>query len=306
MKMMLLKKLIFALPFILTWSAFCFKLATFLQNTSLILEFSKAEFIQTTLLIIFLLLAGSFFIIFATLSSDWKLVLPVAILASLTPLLFIPTSQSVILALGFLISFAATFFLLEKKLKTYLTFKASSLLAPSVDQLVTLILLISSLVFYLSLAGELKQHGFKLPDSLVDLSLNITQNQLPKEQTQTQSSSLSTEQINVLKQNPALLKQYGLDPKILDTIGTSPTQTIIPTKEILKPMLEQQVAQFINPNLPLVTIALAILFFFSLKWFASILSLLLHPLLTGIFLILDKIGFTKYETEQREVKKLVV
>src|SRR3989344_976169 len=145
-----LKKSIFALPFLLFFLLFCLNLDLFLQNSNFLFSFDLQEIFQLMLLVFYLLLSSGFFTILITLAMDWKIILPTALLTSLIPFFFI-TSSAYLLILGFFISFLITFFFLQKRLKNYLTFQASPLLMPSIKFLSTLIILVSSLVFYLNI-----------------------------------------------------------------------------------------------------------------------------------------------------------
>src|SRR3990172_10609958 len=110
------------------------------------------------------------------------------------------------------------------------------------------------------------------------------------------------EQLDLLKKNPDLLKQYGLDPKLLDTLTAPQKSTAAPanlTNELIKQTVKDQVQNFIKPYLNFIPAGLAILLFFTFHAFISIANLLISPLLWLIFLILEKTGFTKFTVEQR-------
>lgn len=302
-----LKKSIFALPFLLFFFLFCFNLDTFLQNSNFLFSFDLQELFQVVLLVFYLLLSSLFFAILVTFSMDWKIIISTAVLASLTSL-FLITSSVYLLIAGFFLAFLITFFALQKKLKNYLTFQPSVLLIPSVKRLSTFIILISSLVFYLNISQSLVKNGFQIPDSLIDPIIKMTTSNLPLTdlpQGQGPMLDIPTDQINLLKQNPDLLKQVGLDPKILDQINITKTPTISPNN-LIKEAVSAQINNIIGPNIGIVAIILSIIFFLSLNFLASFLSLLLYPIISGIFWILEKTGFTKFEIEKREVKKLVV
>lgn len=305
--MLIIKKLIFALPFLLFFALFCLNLSQSLQNINAIFSFNLGELLTTTWLILYLLLALMFFMIFATLSQDWKFVLPVSVLGSLVPLLFI-SPPNYILIVGFLVSFLIIWFTFERKLKNYLTFKATSLIIPSIKTLATLIIFISSFVFYFFVVDDLKTNGFKIPDSIIDPVIKMTTGSLPNNNLSDSAPtqlSISQDEINLLKQNPDLLKQYGLDPKVLDQPSAINYEGIS-QKNLIKATVNSQIQSFINPNLGILAIILAAIFFVSLNFLSSILVLILYPLIPLIFWILEKTGFITYQTEMREVKKLIV
>lgn len=302
--MLIFKKLVFALPFLIFFALFCLNLSQSLQNTNTLFSFDLGELLKTVLLVLYLLLALMFFMIFATFSQDWRFVLPISILGSLLPLIFI-SPPNYILILGFPASFMIVFFPFQNKLKNYLTFKASSLLIPSIKTLSTLIIFISSFAFYFFVASDLKINGFKIPDSIIDPVINLVTKNSPVNNLPTQNLNISADQINLLKQNPDLLKQYGLDPGVLDQVSTNKPQAIS-QNSLIKATVNSQIQSIVKPNLGLLSIALAVIFFVSLNFLSSILSLLLYPLISLIFWILEKTGFIKFEVEMREVKKLVI
>jgi len=124
----------------------------------------------------------------------------------------------------------------------------------------------------------------------------------------TQLPAISQEQIDLLKQNPDLLRQSGLDPKILDTLS-QPKAAQTPqslTQNLVKQTVKDQIQNLIKPYQNFIPAGLTLLLFLTLQSLTSIINLLIYPLLWLAFFILEKTGFVKFETEQRPVKKLVV
>lgn len=314
--MPLIKKLIFALPFLLSLMGVYQYLETFLKDVYLIFGFNGIILSQLVIFLALFLLTALFFVIFATLAGDWKLVLPVAVLGSLPALLALPLPSGLVVSLGFLAAFSLVYLSLHKKLADYLAFQPANLLIPSIKQICVLMLLVSSLAFYLSADAKIKTEGFQVPDSIIDLSLKMVMpDQLQSDQKEGQTSQaslpqISPEQIELLKQNPALLKQYGLDPGMLDELSKpqvsqdSKPQSIEQT--FIKNEVKRQLQSIIAPQINLIPQILAALFFFTLQFGLTILSLTLFPLVLLIFTALEKTGFTMYSKEMREVKKLVV
>lgn len=316
--MVIIKKLIFAPAFLLTFWGFCYQLIPYLQNPSLIISFASDSLSQLIILSLLLLSSGVFFVIFATLALDPKFILPVILLAAMAPLPLISFPLSFVLSAGFLLFLGVVYFLLERKLQTYLTFQANFLLIPSIKQLVTLTLLVASLAFYLASDSDISQNGFKIPDSIIDMSLKfapseadvIRQAGLDLNQTGGQESLLTPAQIELLKQNPEMLKQYGIDPKMLDTLTQTQAKTQTPakidTQALLKPMIQNQIQSLIKPYLKYLPFILTGLFFITLQSATSLLGIILPLAIWLIFDLLEKTGFTKFEVEMREVKKLMV
>ncbi len=304
----LLKKGFFALPFILFLCGFLLQFSGFLQDPNFVLSLDTKILVQTIILSALIVLSGLSFIVFVTLTSDLKYILPVIFIAAISPILLLPAPLSFIVAGELLLSLFAVSFLLLQKLKSYLTFQASNLLSPQTKQLITLLVIISSVGFYLAADQFITQKGFTLPDSLIDMSLQfIPKDQLAVGSTENNLPALSPEQIALLEKNPQALKQFGLDPKVLETIKTqSQSQSQLSPQELIKPMIRSQIDNFIAPYQKYIPIFLAVILFFTLQTFSSLLSIFLSPLLSLIFLILEKTGFTHYEVETREVKKLVV
>lgn len=112
--------------------------------------------------------------------------------------------------------------------------------------------------------------GFRIPDSLIDTALKFA----PIE------SSTPPEQLELFKQNSAT--------------------------NLIKQTLKDQIQNLIKPYLNFIPAVLALLLFISLQSIASVINLLLHPLLWIIFYVLEKTGFIKFTTEMRPVKKMVM
>lgn len=301
--MPIVKKLIFALPFLLVLVGVYQYLGIILGNPYLIFDFNVATLIQLVVFLLLLLLASLFFIIFATLASDIKLILPVAFLGALSALVMLTAPASLIIAGGFLVVFLISYLALNKKLETYLTFQPTKLLIPSITQLAALLLLVTSLAFYLTADNKIRTEGFQIPDSVLDPIIAMNMPDQPFDTAQGKPQ-IPPEQLQLLKQNPGLLKQYGLDPSVLDQVNTQTPQSI--ETSLIKTEVKKQINNLVQPQIQFLAPALAILFFFTFKFGLSILSIILYPLVGLIFTILEKIGFTQYTKEMREVKKLVV
>jgi len=308
--MHLLKKLIFALPFLIVFTVLIFQISPLLASYDFIFSFSLTTLTDLILISLLFFFSGFLFVLFATLASDWKIILPVGILASAIPLVFAQSALNLILAVIIFVSLLFTNLLLDNVLKSYLTFQAGALLGPKIRNLSTHLVLSFCLIYFFSLSKIIAQNGFQIPDSLIDTALKITGSATPNIQSEEMNlPQIPPEQLDLLKKNPDLLKQYGLDPKLLDTLTAPQKSTAAPanlTNELIKQTVKDQVQNFIKPYLNFIPAGLAILLFFTFQAFISIANLLISPLLWLIFLILEKTGFTKFTVEQREVKKLVV
>ncbi len=297
--MLLVKKLIFALFFLIVFSIVIFQLNPLLKSYDFIFSLSWDSAIQLFVLTGFILLSSLLFVIFASLAYDWKIVLPVGLLASLIPMAMIGPSLGLILSVGVLVSLFLTYLGVENTLKTYLNFAPTTLFGPSIRLLSSFLILVISLTYFLSINSVLQKESFQIPDSLIDQALKLTP--LPKEtsqpQQQTAQPQITQEQINLLKQNPDLLKQYGLDP------AKAPQNLL---NDTLKQTIKDQLQNIIKPYLGIIPAVLAVLLFFILQSLTSILNLLIYPLLWVIFYILEKSGYIKFSEEMRPVKKMVI
>lgn len=302
--MLIVKKLVFAPPFILLLAAFYQNLNTYLGNIYFIFSLDFQVLIQIIIFLFLIILASLFFTIFATLSQDWKFILPVAFLASLSSLVLIPPPFNLVILLGSMLSLIITYLTLSKRLSSYLNFQPSTLLLPSVNSLSVLLILVASVTFYLAADAQIKKSGFQIPDSVIDPIIAMSINNLPEQPKIQSEPQIPPEQLQMLRQNPALLKQYGLDPSVLDQINTQTPQTL--QTSLIKNEVKKQVNSLLQPQVQFLPLILATLFFLTLKFGLSVLSVALLPLVWLVFWILEKSGFTKYEKEMREVKKLVV
>lgn len=153
------------------------------------------------------------------------------------------------------------------------------------------------------------QDGFQIPDSLIDATIQFTQPKTDQEEPFLPQLSIPQEQLDLLKQNPDLLKQSGLDPKILDTLNQPQKSSKAPqdlSNNLIKSAVKDQVQNFIKPYMDFIPAILAILLFFTLQSLTSIINLLISPILWITFYILEKSGFIKFTTEMRPVRKMVM
>lgn len=308
--MLILKKLIFAPVFLIVFILLIFNLTPFLKSYDFIFSLSMNTFIGLLVLSALISLASFFFILVGTLALDWKIVLAVGLISSAIPMLFIDPALGLILAVAIFISFLLTYVSLDNSLKSYLTFKPEVLLGPSIRHLSGLLILSFCLIYFLSSNKLIAQNGFSIPDSLIDTALKMTPMNVASEQESLPAllPTINPEQIELLKKNPELLRQSGLDPKILDTLS-QPKSAKAPqalTNDLLKQTVKDQIQNFIKPYQNFIPAGLTILLFITLQSLVSILNLLVYPLLWLIFFILEKTGFVRFEVEQRPVKKLVV
>ncbi len=324
--MLYLKKLAFAPLFLasLAYSIYLYK--DFLNSYDLVFSFSSDSLVKLAVFAGCLILTSLFFVVFAALSQDWKLVGPVSLLGAVLSFVFLPLPLSVVIAVTLLISLLITFLMLENRLKTYVTFQATALLNPSIKSLTLFFILIFSFGYFLNINSKIQKEGSEIPDSLIDFSLKFAMPSegpnFKREKYLAQLPQLSPEQIQLLKQNPELLKQYGIDPKMLDSLekqqnskapSKKSNQSVqIPTtsgnlsNDFIKKLLKDQFQTLLKPYLGIIPAVLALVFFVSIQFMSSLLSILVSPAIWLVFYILERSGFITFTKEMREVKKMVV
>lgn len=306
--MILFKKFSFAPIFLIIFITLLYQLTPLLSSYEFIFSLSLATLIQLIVISAFFSLSSLSFTVFATLADDWKLVLPIAIISPLLTFVFVPPALAVILAVAAFVSFLLTFLSLNSSLKGYLTFEPNKLLGPSIRHLSGFLILSFCLVYFFSSSKIIAQKGFEIPDSLIDTALKVASPQIPDIQNVTTPlPTVPQDQLEMLKKNPELLKQYDLDPSVLDSLNQSQSaKSQNPVNSLIKQTVKSQIDGFIKPYLSFVPAVLTILLFFILQSIVSLINLLIYPILWLIFKILEQTGFVKFEIAMREVKKLVV
>lgn len=308
--MVLFKKIIFAFPFLIIFTVLIYQISPLLASYDFIFSLSLTTLLQLITVSTLICTSSLLFSLLVTVASDWKITLPISIISVAVPFAFAPSALALILAVAIFVSLLLTNINLDSALKSYLNFQPTSILGPSVRHLSGFLIISFCLVYFFSASQVISQKGFQIPDSLIDTALKMA----PRPETidQTQQSSLpqlTAEQLDLLKKNPEALKQFGLDPNILENLtkpqkGTQPPVDL--TNELIKQTVKDQLQNFIKPYINFVPAVLVLLLFLTLQSLVSILNLLIYPLLWLTFLIFEKTGFIKFETEQRPVKKLVV
>lgn len=308
--MILLKKLIFAPFFLIVFSVLIYQINPLLDSYDFILSLSGNTFTSLLIAGAFISASSFLFILFAAVASDWKISLPTGLIASAITFIFIPPALALVFAVAIFISLLATHLYLDNALKNYLTFKPADIFGPPIKNLSRLLILSFCVIYFFSITTIIVQNGFQIPDSLIDTALKVSPMSLPEESSliPAQLPSISQEEIELLKQNPSLLQERGLDPGILDTLNQpQPAKTSQnSTYNLIKQTVKDQVQNIIKPYLDFIPAVLTLLLFFILQSIISIINLFITPLLWLTFLILEKTGFVKFETEMREAKKLVV
>lgn len=273
--MIYLKKLALSPVFLILLSALILKLPEVLNSYNILFSLSLEGLYLLVTIVGLITMTAIAFTIFVTIASDWKVTAPVILIASALPLIFLPYSLGLILSIGILISLFANAAVLENKLQSYIDFKPTDLLTPIIKGVVTLLILLIALGYYLSINKQISEEGFEIPDSLLELSTNFSS-----------SSPYNTD-------------QYQLPPELLNTASQ---QIQTSTKSLLKEQLNLMLKPYQGYIAPL----FAVFLFFSLLSFSSILGIFIRPVIYLIFYLFRKTGFISFTTEMREVKKLIV
>lgn len=301
-----IKKLTFAPLFLIVFALLFYQLNPTFKSLDFIFSLSLSNLIQLLMISGLVYLSALFFILFAALALDWKIVLPIGLITGIFPIIFLNQTIGVVLVIGIYAVFLISFLSLENIMKTYLNFQPVSLFGPSIRHLTTLLILIISIGYFLSINKVITQNGFQIPDSLIDTVLKFTQS----DTNTAQKPSVSKEQLDLLKKNPSLLQQSGVDPKILDSLGSSAQKAIQSpinsAGNLIKQSIKDQLQNLIKPFLGYIPFILALLLFLTLQSLTSIFSLLNYFLLWMIFFIMEKTKFIKFTTEMRPVKKMLV
>lgn len=312
--MPIIKKLIFAVPFILSVAVFYLQASDFLKDFSALFSLDLNLLFKSILFAATIVLVSYLFVLFVNFAADWKLVIPVILLAALISFLFTISPINYYLAGGLIIALGISLvFILNKIKKDPTNFQISNdILKPS-GQLATLIILAVTVTLYFSATASNQQFVQKFVDSIVDFSSNFVASQQSTTPTTgaTQTTSpLSQDQINQLKQNPGLLKQFGLDPSVLNQFSATNTNVAITPQNIAaeaaKPIITAQITDLIKPYMGIIPFLIAFLFYLNFQFFSSVILFISSPIIHLLFLILEKIGFIKYEVTTREVKKIIV
>lgn len=258
-----------------------------------------------------LLFTSFFYILFVSLSNDWRIVLPVGIIAALIPLGLLPNiNLGLYMTTGVLTGALICFFVQQQKMQNYITFSATSLLQPQIKLMNLFLVITLSVGFYFSADAYIKEKGFSIPDPLIEAAISMSGQQNQINEIETEESTLPTlspELITQLKQNPQLLKQYGITVAQLDALSSAQLKNENGSSgTLVSTLVKNQVDTIIEPYKAWLAPGLALLFFISLTSLSSFFALLLPPLIGFVFIILEKTNFIHFEKEMREVKKLVV
>lgn len=305
-----LKKLTFAPLFLIVFFLLLFNLKPLFGSYDFVFSLSVDTFIQLITTSVIIVLASFLFCLSATIANDWKVVILLGVVSALLVFIFLDPTLGIIFSVAILVSLVLSFAGLEAKLKSYLTFEPISLLGSSIRTLTSLLILAFALTYFLSINKTLSEKSFQIPDSLIDTALKLAQPQASKQQQTTTTLtqfSISEEQLELLKKNPELLKESGLDPKILDNLGKNITQAPQNlANELIKQTVKDQLQSFLKPYLGFIPAVFSVLIFLTLQSLTSIINLLIYPLLWTTFYLLEKSGFIKFTTEMRPVKKMVI
>ncbi len=310
-----LKQIAFAPIFLIILILMGLKLSTLLEQPNILLFLDLNTLAQLATMTLLITLTALSFIIFTAIANDLRIVIPIIVLAGFFPLFFFPPPLNYVMIIGFSVCFILGFIMVDNKLKSYLSFNPNQIFSPVTKQLTSLLIMAVCFGYFLSVSQVISKQGFEIPDSLIDASLKLTP--LPTDvniaQTDTENAlqlpEITPEQISVLKQNPELLRQSGLDPKILDELDLSKKSSMdqpTTSHDLIKAAVKLQFQNTIKPYLNYIPAILAVGLLLTLKSVAAAAPLVIGPVLWLTFFILEKTGFIKFTTEMRPVKKLVI
>lgn len=278
------------------------------------------------LISLIIILASLSYCLYITFTQDVKYYLGLAIIGSLIPFIFLSPPLALVTAIGFFISLSVTYFNLMSGLKTYVNFQPAAILSFPVKTLNTFLVLSLSLVFYFHSNSIIATQGFKIPDPVLDWAIDLSlQGNVPVrgEVYLAQAATLSPEQLNLLKQNPQLLEQFGLSqndvdnflqntaPQSIQSINQNAGRTVsslpgMNLKDTVKTQITNSLDQLIKPYLFAIPILLAFLFYSICSFALWIFSVFLSPAILLVFYVLEKTDFIKFANETRIVKKIII
>lgn len=308
--MIYLKKLIFAPFFLVSFVFLLLQFKPILTSTEFIFALSPETFYSLLTISALILLSSFLYVLFCTIADDWMLTLPVLLFACSSAFLFFGFNTTIAFFVLTFMSFLVVFLNLSMQLKNYVDFKPGSLFSSSVKYASTILIFALSVTYFLSITPIIQKQGFQIPDSLIDAAIKLTpmpsDSKNPKNTGGNSDSSINQlqipqEQLDLLKKNPELLKQYNIDPKILDTVGVSDL-----TGNFVKQALKDQFDNMIKPYLSFIPIILSVTLFITFQSLVSLLGIVVPAFFWIIFFILEKIKFISFTEEMRPVKKMVV
>lgn len=307
--MTIFKKIAFAPLFLISFTLLINRFDSYLHSYDFIFSFSPAIIMQHGILALLFWLSSYFFVLFSTLAVDWKLILPVGAFASVLPFILIGPNIAPVFMVANISAILLVSIITRVALQSYLEFKPVTILGPSIKLLSALFVFAFCLVYFLSINKVMAQNGFQIPDSFIDPVLKISNSgQLGENLPSPQVPKIDPEKLRILKDNPEVLEQLGLDSATLDFLTqmqfTSADQQS--SGNTIKEVVRSQFQLIIRPYINFIPAALAALLFLLIHLNISVFNIFLTPILMLTFYILEKTGYTKYEIETREVKKLVV
>ncbi len=135
--MLIVKRLSFAPFYLIFFYLTLSQSQPFLNSTDFLFSITP-DYLQKLLIFTgLIMLTAIFFVLFVTLSQDWRIIAPVLLASNLISFLVFPSPLNLIMAVGFLTIGGLIYVLLDNKLKTYINFQPAVLLSSSVVNLVS-------------------------------------------------------------------------------------------------------------------------------------------------------------------------
>lgn len=301
--MAILKKIIFGLLFLASISALIYAYKLVLSSYLDVYFKAYGGLYEFGLISILIILASLFFCLFVTFSQSFKYAGPLALLGSLSSFLFLTTNLSMVVGICLFLSLTLVYFNLQTMLKSYITFQPASLLNGPIKLLNTFILFSLAFGYFLNANSIIQTQGFKIPEAIINWSVDLT------------LRMQGTQDLNLLKQNPDILKQLGINPNDLgsmpqsqnkDSVKVVPSLPGINGRDIMNAQTGNMLDLVLKPYIFAVPFILTVMFYSYPSFILWVISIFLSPIILFIFYLFEKSGFVKFEKEMREVKKMVV
>lgn len=164
-----------------------------------------------------------------------------------------------------------------------------------------------------------------MPDQVIDWAVNLSLSQagIPVKGEKYLAQALTPEQVELLKQNPDVLEQFGLKSSDVDQFvqadqpeNKSANRSAVKTapavsgnlnlKDMIKSQISNSLDEMTKPYLFAIPFILSFLFYSIASFYLWVFSLFLSPVILLLFSILEKTGFIKFTNETRVVKKIII
>lgn len=194
-----------------------------------------------------------------------------------------------------MLSLAIEWLFIKQSLTSYLNFSAGSIIMPGAKAATTIMMIGVSIVYGLSMQENVRVNGFHIPDEIINEAIKLSGQS---------GGNSAADQLDI----NGLASQFGVSAEQLKSVDVKKLGGLVgqQTETKIRQAVDQQLSSLVAPILPYWGILAGSLFLLTMLGLLGFFYPLDWGLIWLVFKSMEKMGAIHFQTEMREIKKLVI